>query len=280
MTQFTDEQIMAFADDELDVGTSAAITAAIAADMTLAARVAQHRALRETLFASFASVLEEPIPARLQQAANASTHVAPALSLVGASIRSGAPSSTSVPKHPLRDRAAFGHWGALAATLIVGVLAGIVGRQALQGGAGNGEHANDQLAFANIGGALVAQHQLASALSEQMSSTPASGAAARIGVSFRTGDGNFCRSFTLTATAAQPRDLAGLACRNDKGNGTDSWQIPVLVQADGAPYGSNNYRTAGSETPAAILQEIDHRIVGAPLDAAAEKAALARHWKR
>jgi hypothetical protein len=44
------------------------------------------------------------------------------------------------------------------------------------------------------------------------------------------------------------------------------------TQAEGA------YRQAGSDLPPAVLDAIDARIAGKPLDAAGEEAARARGW--
>jgi hypothetical protein len=46
---------------------------------------------------------------------------------------------------------------------------------------------------------------------------------------------------------------------------------PEQVQAE--------YRTAGSDTPGAVLAAVDSLIAGDPLDAAAERAARDSGWK-
>jgi hypothetical protein len=65
---------------------------------------------------------------------------------------------------------------------------------------------------------------------------------------------------------------AGLACRAG-----GQWRIPVLAEA--APEAAGGYRQAGSALPAAVLDAIDERIAGKPLDAAGEEAARARGWQ-
>ena len=65
---------------------------------------------------------------------------------------------------------------------------------------------------------------------------------------------------------------AGLACREG-----ERWRIPVLQEA---PAAGAAYRQAASTAPAAVLEVIDERIDGMTLDAAAERAARDRGWKR
>ena len=268
MKQFSDDTLMAFADGELDAATHAEIETALHTDPSIAARVARHRNLRQTVFAGFAEILAEPIPARLQLASNAPTHAAPTdpavpiLSLVGSASPNKPP--------PLRSARMPSRWSGLAAMLIVGVVAGAIGGNAFNlfnVGSSNAP-------IATLGSGMVAQNQLAGALSQQLASTAPADAATRIGVSFRTADGRYCRSFTLAATPSQSMALAGLACHGS----AQAWQIPLLVQVTSENNAAGNYRRAGSETPAQILNEIDRRMVGTPLDAAGEKAAVARHW--
>ena len=55
----------AYADNELDSQTRAAVETAMVADPELARRVTQHKALRKQLRAAFDNVLDEPPPQRL-----------------------------------------------------------------------------------------------------------------------------------------------------------------------------------------------------------------------
>ena len=150
-------------------------------------------------------------------------------------------------------------WGSLAATLVVGVLAGTIGARSLGG--------DEQLAgFDNNAGVLTAHGKLAQALSTQLASAAAVDPNVKVGISFVSKEGTYCRSFMLPATA-------GLACRNGS-----EWRIPVLTNGAMGPAGE--YRQAGSALPAAVLEAIDDRIVGQALDASAERAALKQGWKR
>jgi hypothetical protein len=239
MMTYSDDILMAYADGELDPAERSAIEHAMRTDPAIAAAVERHRALRHDVAAAFAGILDEPVPARLQPPA------APVVSLDAArAARAAAPP-------PMRRRWSWPEWGALAAMLMVGVLAG---RMAPGGG---------QPAIAGNGSQVVAQGELASALDRQVGGRDAG--AVRVGVSFAARDGGYCRSFVMGASA-------GLACHEG-----GQWRIPVLTEAGTQAEGV--YRQAGTELPPAVLDAIDARIAGKPLDAAGEEAARARGWK-
>jgi hypothetical protein len=248
--RFTEETIMAYADGELDDSTRFEVELAMRQDPALAEKIRQHRLLRSNVFGAFASTLEEEVPQRLQAAVRSGKVVQLD------SVRQLRTPQAALPKRP-RQSWSWPEWGALAATLIVGVLAGGIGSQNL-GGA--------QLAALDGGaGALKAEGKLAAALTQQLAGA-APGDEVRLGVSFVAKDGNFCRSFML------PK-MAGLACRSG-----DEWRIPVM--ASGAAGAAGDYRQAGSAMPAAVLDAIDERIAGKTLDADDEGEARKRGWKR
>lgn len=238
--KYTDETLMAYADGELDEVTRAAIERAMQSDPAIAARVAQHRALRERIYAACAPMLDEAVPQRLRQAA------APA----GAKVIALDSARGAKDVKPRARRWSWPEWGAMAATLLVGVMAG---RQSFDGGD-----------YSSVGGALVAQGALERALSTQLASQP--GTDTRIGVSFVANNGAYCRSFMRGSTA-------GLACREGK-----RWTLPMVAKAQPSEQ-AGEYRQAGAEMPAAVLEAIDARIAGKPLDAAEEQAARAQDWR-
>jgi hypothetical protein len=229
---YSDDILMAYADGELDPAERAAIEQAMRTDPDVAAAVARHRALRADVADAFAGILDEPVPARLQPAAPATV-----VSLDAAREK--------------RRRWSWPEWGALAATLVVGVLAG----KMVPGGGP---------AIAGNGNQVVAQGELASALDRQVGGGKAD-SAVKVGVSFAARDGHYCRGFVMGASA-------GLACREG-----GQWKIPVLAET--APEAPRGYRQAGSALPAAVLDAIDARIADKPLDAAGEEAARARGWQ-
>ena len=265
---FSDETLMAYADGELGEPERSLVAAAERDDPAVAAAIARHRALRADVFAAFAGVLDEPVPARLQ-AAVSSADIGN-----GSGAGSGAPKVASLAaarerKARAREAAAsvtaasvqrpsWPRWGALAASLAVGVLAGSL----WLGGAADGDAG---LVATDGAGRLVARGELAGALNEQLAGTGQTDKRVQIGISFAARDGGYCRSFKAGASA-------GLACREG-----DGWRIPVLRDV---PAESGAYRQAGSAAPAAVLEAIDERIEGAALDAAGERAARERGWKR
>lgn len=244
---FPDEVLMAYADDELDAPTRAAVEAAMASDPEIAQRIARHRALRSRVHSAFGPIAGEPVPTRLLE--------------VIRSAPSGSRENNVVPlrRRPVQ-RWTWPQWGAIAASLIVGVLAGrlVLVRS----------RAPDLIAFS--GGRILANGVLADALSDQLAADQPAAAPVRIGVSFRSKSGEYCRTFTVR----QPAALAGLACRAAQG-----WQVGVLAHAESAAGGSGDYRQAASSMPTAIVAAVGDRIAGEPLDAHAESAARGRHWR-
>ena len=144
-------------------------------------------------------------------------------------------------------------WMAAAASLALGVL--LVGWWQARPG--------QPLRFAD--GDLVANASLADALDRGL----AADARARqvsVGLSFRSRAGNYCRSFAIPG-----QSLAGLACRSDAG-----WRVVAL--GEDLAQGSE-LRQASSALPPAVLAEIDARLQGEPLDAAAERQARDAGWR-
>ena len=259
MMHFSDETLMAYADGELDPATGAQVEAAMAGDAAMAGRVARHRAMRDDIYASFAPVLDEAVPQRLRDALRPA-QAAPA---------SPAPAYAPGPAAN-HSRWSLPVWGALAASLVVGVLIGKMARPPFAAAGGK------SAAVATVDGRLAAGGALARALSQQLASAPRQGQAVSIGITFRAADGQFCRSFTLRDGPPQSAPLAGLACRAPAGG--DRWLIPVLVETPPDAAAPAGYRMAASAAPA-VLQAIDERIAGQPLDAAAERQALQRDWR-
>jgi hypothetical protein len=251
---FSDEVLMAYADGELEPAVRDEVEQAMRRDPEVAAAVERHRALRADVFAAFAGVLDEPVPERLQPHPTV-TAPAPA----DGPVRIDALAAAGA--RPLAPRWRWPQWGAMAASLAVGVLSGVLGWRNLHG-------ADADAPVATRDGALVAQGQLADVLSRQLASTSANanadGKGPRVGLSFRARDGHYCRSFQLGASA-------GLACREG-----GQWRIPVLAEGERE---GGAYRQAGNALPPAVLDAIDGRIAGGTLDAAAERAASGRGWE-
>ncbi len=243
---FSEEILMAYADGEVDEATRRAVEQAIRHDPQLAAKVRRHQALRQDVFGAFAPTLDEAVPQRLRAAIRSPKVVH--LDAVRA--------ARQAPVQPPPRRWSWPEWGAIAATLVLGLGAGALTMRAL--------HEQPQLALEND--ALTAHGSLAAALTTQLASAAPRQASARVGLSFVSREGVYCRTFMLARQS-------GLACRAG-----DGWRVPVL--ADGGSEPGSNYRQAGSALPAAVLDAIDERIAGKALDIGAEQAARDKHWKR
>jgi hypothetical protein len=269
---FTDEELMAYADGELDEARRQQIQDAIRSDPEVARRVDAHRALRDSLRAGFDPVLREPVPDRLIATARSRT------TQPDAGTKPPEPQTDAGTKPPERHRSdappkpresqpdtrsnvvplrgrnvpapSRPKWIALAASFLLGALALQLGLRyfSAPGLTPRGE--------------LSAQVQ--QALSNQLASSQSTQTELKVGVSFLSKTGHYCRTFTL-------QTLAGLAC-NDAGD----WKVQVLAHTS-AP--GTEYRQAGSNMPPAIVQAVTDTIAGAPLDAKDEANARAQKWQ-
>ena len=245
----SEETLMAFADGELDAVERARIEAAVAADPLLAARVEAHRALRARVGAAYEGVLEEPAPDHLlNMITNASPpRIAEVVDL----------SHLRQSRSPGRWTG-WAQWAAMAACFVLGFLVA----------------APIQLGSSDLvrarGLSLIAHGRLAHALTDRLASDPQNARApVRVGVSYLSRSGEYCRTFNAAARGA----LSGVACRDD-----GRWRVVTAVFSKTQP-GGEAYRTAGSEQPQAVTDAVEADIVGAPLDAKAEAAARDSGWR-
>jgi hypothetical protein len=120
----------------------------------------------------------------------------------------------------------------------------------------------------SAGGALIAQGELAHMLNTTLSSDaedlPAS--RARVGASFWSKNGVFCRSFTTQRNAQSA--LAGIACR-ERG----AWRIATMAAIEAGD------GTAPSALPASVRTVMENLIVGEPLKDEAERQARSQGWR-
>jgi len=248
---FSDDVLMAYADGELDLRTRAQVEDAMAADPQIAHRVAAHQALRKTLQSGFDTVLDEPIPDRLIEAARANSRVRSETRVV-VPLRPRRPGVGALP------RWASPGWGAIAASFVLGALVWHFGTDWYSSGP-----------VTERDGQLLAAGALDKALSNQLASAQPAQAPVRIGVSFRSKGGNYCRTFQVRENTS----LAGLACRDQ-----DKWRLEALAQSEASPGAHSEFRPAGSALPPAIAQAVDQAIDGDPLDAQAEARARTDQW--
>jgi hypothetical protein len=235
--KFPPETLMAYADGELDAETRRAIEAEMAVDPQVAQEVERYRAMRAEVRGAFAGVLDEPVPDRLLRAAKKS------------------PANTNAPP---RRRWSWPEWTSIAASLLIGILAG---RAILQPESESG------LVVAENDGRVIAGGALALALSEQLSSQD--GTEIDIGLSFRARSGEYCRTFGARA----PNPVVGFACRD-----AETWRIDMLSTAPREEAGGT-YRMASTQLPAPVVQAIAARMQGEALDADEEAMARQRRWR-
>ena len=245
-SSWRDDEIHAHVDGELDAEASARLEADSRTDTALAARIARQRELRSLLRAEFDPVLEEPIPQRLR-AALAGSASAGAVTPIGAARKDAA--------RVARPAWSFREWGAVAATLVVGIL---VGSLALRGPSG--------LPIEAERGRLVAANALDAALSSQLAGSAPEGAAVRIGMSFRAAGGEYCRTFTLRTGAG------GLACRR-----AGRWAVELL-DAAAQPAATDGFRQASSTLSPAMVGAIAALGAGEPLTAEEERQRRGAGW--
>ena len=170
-----DEEFFAWLDGELDEGSAARVSAAVAASPELTAKAQQHRRLAADLRDAFDPVMEAATPPRFRRAA---------VTDFGA---------RATERERRRSWLGAPQWAAMAASLALGMIIGtqLVGRV--------------DAPVAVQGDRLVAAAALDEALDVRLASAP-SGNGTRIGLTFRDANGRVCRSFTDAAAS-------GLACR-------------------------------------------------------------------
>lgn len=278
---------MAYADGELEPAQRAEVEAALAADPTLVVRVEQHRALRKKLNAAFDPILMETVPDALV----AKVFASPARTQGAGSTASGSPSATGSSAAAAgatitdlrrvraaraaeakeaaasarrahetpRGRWTWFEWAAVAASVATGA---VIAHLAL--------NTPEASRIGTKQGQLVAQADLAQALSTQLVADQPADAPVQIGVSFKSKSGENCRTFTVK----EQNVLGGLACREG-----DAWRVQVLANASPGANAQGGYKPAGGSMPAAIVTAVEQQIEGEALDAAGEEAARAHGWQ-
>jgi len=262
--------VMAYVDGELPPEDVAAFEPRLALEPALAQAVARERRLRASLQSAYAPVLDEPVPAGLLDllAIPAAAPAAAPPHPLAAAANEPLPDGINDARRaalPHARRWAWPQFGAMAASLVLGVL---LGTRAL---APHPPAGGDTLAL-NVApdGAITAQGALRDALEQDVAGTVLDpNAKVGVGLSFRDHARHYCRTFTLDSASS------GIACKQPEG-----WVVAHLEHGRNAPAGEQGgYRTAASPLSPTLLQAIDAMRAGDTLDAAGEAAAKARGWK-
>ena len=264
MMSFSDDTLIAYADGQLDAATRRAIEHAMQRDASLQRRVARLRATRDVFmhaprFTSHSS----PTPPASAPHHGKVVHLA--------AVRAQRVAVQQAARKAQAARWSWRVWTALGVTLVAGLLAGRFALIYWQP-AWLGESPATPTTIISRNGMLVAQGKLDLALSQQMGGAAPSEGDVRVGLSFLSNQGGYCRTFTLVGLS---QDLVGVACR-----ASAEWRVPVLVQNMRPAPQMSAQRVAGTEMPTAVLEAIDQRIVGGMMDARAEQEALRRNWQR
>jgi len=243
---WTDDELMAYADGELVGERRAALAEALRSNADLRGRVTAVQTQRRRLAAAFGGVLEEPVPDRLTDLLSAPAAAAAPLKVVDLA-----------PGRARRDARRAGpswaQWGGMAASVALGVVLGV---QVVP-------RSGDAL-VSEVGGQLVASGRLAHALGSQLAGEATGGVAVQL--SFIDKDGQYCRTFSAER-------IAGLACHN-----ASRWTVQTTAPAERAA--SSSMRQAGSPLPRVLLEAVDARIAGTALTAAEEQEARDRGWAK
>jgi len=243
-----DAQIHAYVDGELDSQSAARLEADSGADAALAARIAGQRELRLRLQSAFDPVLDEPVPQPLRDAAAGGAQQAQVIALDVA----------RRARAPVRPAWSPREWGAIAATLALGTLLGAMLFRTPSG-----------LPLETVQGQLLARGELDTALSTQASGPAPAGAATRIGLSFRAGDGAWCRTFSLG------NGSGGLACRRQQ-----RWAVQLLEDSGASEATTaGGFRQAGSSLSPALLGAIGALGADDALTPEQEQEQLRTGWK-
>jgi anti-sigma factor RsiW len=243
-----DEILIAFLHGELDEIEIQRVEAAMVADPGVERRLEALAGQDDDIRNAFAAVLEAPVPGRLTAIVNETQPEAQIVDL------------KSIREDRMRRRWQLPHFGAIAASLAIGLVAGWQ--------ASNPDTASpDALVIASAGGPVLTQAAdafLASARSGERKSLASLGTAS-VTISFKTAEGILCRQFALDGGSSVSD---GVACREGTG-----WRLHALGVRPGE---TGEMRTASGDAAPAVLAAVDVLIDGDPLDAAAENDALTR----
>lgn len=257
--------VMAYVDGELTAEDVVSFDARLALEPALANAVARERALRARLRSAYGPVIDEPVPAGLLDLL--ALPEAPPSVAANDTLPTGI-NDAARARLPHDRRWRWPTWGAMAASLMLGVLLGGRLLASHTNAGGDGVRA---LAVGDDG-AITAQGALRDALEQRVAGTvldPNSNVS--VGLTFRNRAHDYCRTFSVDNASS------GIACKQ-----ADGWVVATLEHAAVTPHAASagGYRTAGSSFSPALLAAIDALRDGDTLGADDEAAARAKGWKR
>ena len=256
--EITDELLVAYVDDELDVTQRAMVSGAMDGDATLSRRADEMRLARDLLCEAFPLQPEAAVPARIDAAIK---------NLAAAGVR-----HSSRPRTALRYR--YRTSRAIAAGLVLFAMA-VAGYVALRDASES--TGNNVAALTRIDPDNPLHHLLESTPSAEL--IEGEGAALRAVLTFQAKDGRFCREFEVFSDS---ESSTGIACREH-----GHWNTEVLLSAaaippNGPPDGplnGNYYTPAGGFDVPAVAEVVERLIKGEPLNVQQEAHLLAAGWR-
>jgi negative regulator of sigma E activity len=242
---WTDEQISAFLDGELNQAETEALALAVERDPALAARVERFGAATRAYVSAVAAIDQHPMPDGVKQ------------------ILSAPPTAKVIPFRAKVGAFLTEHRAIAASLLCAAAVWGV--SSSLGGQSGNVlQTAPD--------GLIVASSPLHRALETGATSAPvqiAANVTATPRLTFASAEGGFCRQFDVSSPAGA---TSAIACRED-----GQWRTQVAVFGKA---GGGDYQTAAGGKSPALEAFIDEHISGAPLDMAEEAKVLSERWTR
>lgn len=234
MTGFTEEDVVAFIDGQMDAKAKSTFAEQLAVEPELAKSVAAHQWMARQIVAAYGNPPNDAFS--------------------GAQIAELGLGRDNIVKLGVIRPPMPGAWIKLATgiTAIAASLAvGFVGARSF--------YSPNTNILTQADGKVIAAGDLDRALSSNPSAQKGQ---IQISMTFRTADG-VCRTFAL-----KPR-LSGIGCQNG-----GHWTIPVMAESGSNLPNGTDYQLASGDISSTVMAEVDRRIVGAPLTSEEEQKVL------
>lgn len=236
---WSDEQVRAFVDGQLDAQTAARFSAQVQQDLALAERVARQRS-RQRQSGTGTGTGTAAEGTRMPE---------------GASATPAASSGTRVSAHAAYRAPSPAWWLGATGCVALAVLAGWKLPR------------DTNASMVSGASGLVAAGPLARALSGRISAEGSKEDGVLISLSFRAGDGRYCRTFSLLA------GIDGLACRSEL-----IWQVEATGRSPAADQ-AGPMRQPSSDLSASVLAAISRWQAGNALTSEEERRLRDAGWR-
>lgn len=247
MMEFTDMELMMYADGELPAERARTLAARLPADESLRRRLDVFLQTRAPLAAAFDEILSEPLPARLRDTVLRGTPPVRAVSEPARGLLARLRGAVTRTADTLAEMLA-------SPVLATGLVIAIVAAGSVGWVAGRASAPSPLIAMTPVG--LRAAGALADTLEHGASAVAHQAADASVlpVMTFETKAGRFCREYRIRR-ADSARDFAGLACRAGEGD----WHVTLHVETPKAAAAGASYQTAAATpnpTIDAVVTEI------------------------